>query len=189
MATMRMTTDPTASGDKDYFHFDVGDGVYRRDDKHDGFHLSAWMMPEDAAELVRRWNAPAEIIRLKSGIAAIVAEETLQMRAEIERLLADSDPPVCRLQFPDGNVPGNAREAAEGWKREYDHLRVINAGLLAALQTLVDPAERDMKANQGGDDHEGEPESSGGWWSTSTARAIVEARSAIAKATKPGEEQ
>jgi hypothetical protein len=25
------------------------------------------------------------------------------------------DPPVCRLQLPDGSVPGNAREAAEMW--------------------------------------------------------------------------
>lgn len=31
-----------------------------------------------------------------------------------------SDPPVCRLQFPDGTVPGNAREAAEGWKKWAD---------------------------------------------------------------------
>lgn len=40
--------------------------------------------------------------------------------AMIERLLADADPPVCRLQFPDGHVPGNAREAAEGWHRWYN---------------------------------------------------------------------
>ena len=32
----------------------------------------------------------------------------------------DDDPPVCRLQFPDGSVPANAREAAEGWKACYD---------------------------------------------------------------------
>lgn len=34
----------------------------------------------------------------------------------------DWDPAVCRLQFPDGTVPGNAKEAAEGWKQAYDYL-------------------------------------------------------------------
>ena len=29
----------------------------------------------------------------------------------------DNDPAVCRLQFPDGSVPGNATEAAQGWHR------------------------------------------------------------------------
>ena len=38
----------------------------------------------------------------------------------IERLRADFDPPICRLQFPDGSVPGNLLEAAEGWKRRYE---------------------------------------------------------------------
>ena len=35
---------------------------------------------------------------------------------EYHRMLSDLDPPVCRLQFPDGSVPENVREAAEGWK-------------------------------------------------------------------------
>jgi hypothetical protein len=33
------------------------------------------------------------------------------------------DPPVCRLQFPDGGVPGNAKEAAEGWKKWADEFQ------------------------------------------------------------------
>lgn len=41
-------------------------------------------------------------------------------RKRAEEAEAQLDPPVCRLQFPDGTVPGNAREAAEGWKRWYD---------------------------------------------------------------------
>jgi hypothetical protein len=57
--------------------------------------------------------------------------------------------------------------------------------MLAALTELAAAAERDMKMNQGGDDHEDEPESSGGWWSVRTGRAIAAARAAIAKAEKP----
>lgn len=33
---------------------------------------------------------------------------------------AELDPPITRLQFPNGNVPGNIRECAEGWKAAYD---------------------------------------------------------------------
>jgi NTP pyrophosphatase (non-canonical NTP hydrolase) len=32
------------------------------------------------------------------------------------------DAPVARMQFPDGSVPSNTIEAAEGWKRHYDEL-------------------------------------------------------------------
>ncbi len=48
--------------------------------------------------------------------------------------------------------------------------------LRAALKELREAAEHDMKMNQGGDEHEGEPESSGGWWSTRTFNAIEAAR-------------
>lgn len=43
--------------------------------------------------------------------------------ARVEELERELDPPVCRLQFPDGSVPGNAREAAEGWKRWADEFQ------------------------------------------------------------------
>ena len=50
-----------------------------------------------------------------------------QLKREHQEALAllrsaesELDPPVCRLQFPDGTVPANAREAAEGWKRWHD---------------------------------------------------------------------
>lgn len=33
------------------------------------------------------------------------------------------DPPVTRIQFPDGSGPGNAREAAEGWYRHWVEAR------------------------------------------------------------------
>lgn len=42
------------------------------------------------------------------------AERLLIRIADLEQQL---DPPVCRLQFPDGTVPGNVREAADGWHR------------------------------------------------------------------------
>ena len=62
--------------------------------------------------------------RLRSG--AVIATDQLigalhtDAADEIERLRADFDPPICRLQFPDGSVPGNLLEAAEGWKRRYE---------------------------------------------------------------------
>lgn len=42
----------------------------------------------------------------------------------IELLEGIIDPPICRLQLPDGCVPGNAKEAAEGWKKWADHYRM-----------------------------------------------------------------
>ena len=36
---------------------------------------------------------------------------------ERDRLVQQVDPAVCRLQFPDGSVPGNVTEAAQGWHR------------------------------------------------------------------------
>jgi hypothetical protein len=33
---------------------------------------------------------------------------------------AGDDPAICRLQFPDGSVPGDLLECAEGWKRWYE---------------------------------------------------------------------
>jgi|GEM_PF-3626675 len=55
--------------------------------------------------------------------------------------------------------------------------------VLGALKELADAAEHDMKMNQGGDNHEDEPEGSGGWWSTRTANAITAARAALTRAS------
>ena len=46
----------------------------------------------------------------------------------------DSDSPVCRLQFPDGSVPANAREAAEGWKVCYDECQDFVSRTLEMLK-------------------------------------------------------
>jgi hypothetical protein len=40
-----------------------------------------------------------------------------------EQLRASLDPAICRLQFPDGSVPADVQECAEGWKRAYEELR------------------------------------------------------------------
>lgn len=40
-----------------------------------------------------------------------------ELENNIITLTALVDPSICRLQFPDGTVPGNAKEAAEGWYR------------------------------------------------------------------------
>lgn len=49
-----------------------------------------------------------------------LAKEAESFKQRIAALEAELDPAICRLQFPDGSVPGNAREAAEGWKRWYE---------------------------------------------------------------------
>ncbi len=53
---------------------------------------------------------------------ALATEQTMHAawRKRAEEAEAMLDPPVCRRQFPDGSVPSNAREAAEGWKRFAD---------------------------------------------------------------------
>lgn len=40
-----------------------------------------------------------------------------ELTTERDNLAAICDPPIARLQFPDGSVPGNGRECAEGWHR------------------------------------------------------------------------
>lgn len=54
-------------------------------------------------------------------------------RKRAEEAEAELDPAVCRLQFPDGTVPGNAREATEGWKKWYDEERAIVSRVWKAL--------------------------------------------------------
>lgn len=58
----------------------------------------------------------------------------------------DVDPPVCRLQFPDGSVPGNAREAAEGWHRwaqtYHEQFAAKQADAADWHQTAIQRAER-----------------------------------------------
>ncbi len=49
--------------------------------------------------------------------------EESRLRARLAALEEDLDPPVCRLQFPDGTVPCNAREAGEGWKKWADEFQ------------------------------------------------------------------
>ncbi len=57
------------------------------------------------------------------SMGCIITRAATQAAAdEIERLRASFDPPICRLQFPDGSVPGNIFECAEGWKRRCDKL-------------------------------------------------------------------
>lgn len=66
--------------------------------------------------------AELDLLRQEAGISAAMLRDG-RARAYMEAgvraksvAAPDDDPPVCRLQFPDGTVPGNAREAAEGWK-------------------------------------------------------------------------
>jgi hypothetical protein len=74
-------------------------------------------------ELHKMCPAHGTPIYMDSSHPAWGNREAIKANAELSRLRAELDPPVCRLQFPDGSVPGNAREAAEGWKRVADELR------------------------------------------------------------------
>ena len=56
----------------------------------------------------------------KLRLNCLELEEAKTIADEIERLQASFDPPICRLQFPDGSVPGNIFECAEGWKHWYE---------------------------------------------------------------------
>ena len=52
----------------------------------------------------------------------------------LDQLESQLDPPVCRLQFPDGTVPGNVRECAEGWKKWADEFQRRWKGAEAELK-------------------------------------------------------
>ena len=56
----------------------------------------------------------------KLRLNCLTLVEARAMADEIERLHASFDPPICRLQFPDGSVPGNIFECAKGWKHWYE---------------------------------------------------------------------
>lgn len=93
---------------------------------------------------------------------------------------------IARLQ-----VSGSKEEWQQALKNrqqrdfsEIARLRRVNAELVERLRELAETAEHDMKLNQGGDNHDDEPESSGGWWSSKTENAIREARAAIANARR-----
>lgn len=95
---------------------EFGDG-YRRDAQR-----------REAANIIRA--AIAESSAAKDA-------EIVSLKDRLERAEADLDPPVCRLQFPDGSVPANAREAAEGWHREYQRERTTALSQIDALQREV----------------------------------------------------
>lgn len=42
---------------------------------------------------------------------------------EAERLKSQLDPAICRLQLPDGTVPTDIENCAQGWKQAYDAVR------------------------------------------------------------------
>jgi hypothetical protein len=72
-------------------------------------------------------------------IAWLATEQEMHAawRKRAEDAEAELDPSVCRLQFPDGSVPSNAREAAEGWKKWYDKLRLEAGDLRQELAVLA----------------------------------------------------
>lgn len=59
---------------------------------------------------------------------------------ELEAALAKltAEPPIVRLQFPDGSVPEDLRECAEGWKRHYERK-------LSDWQTMMQQRDRALR--------------------------------------------
>lgn len=91
---------------------------------------------EDAFDFARREGLPEDWDAVEFRRNAIKSYIDAA-EAEIARLLKLLDPPVCRLQLPDGTVPANAAEAAIGWKREYDRLSKDHDAYRAAQPPAV----------------------------------------------------
>jgi hypothetical protein len=82
------------------------------------------LVSRERNEIEDEYILPAKrALAIAEKLPALLAErETLEKERDEWRALysRDLDPPVCRLQVPDGWVPGNAREAAEGWHAAYE---------------------------------------------------------------------
>jgi hypothetical protein len=68
--------------------------------------------------------------------------------AELERL---RDLPICRLQFPDGSVPGNTEEALAGWHRiaqEASRQLKIAANLMATQRESIEQMQQEIKLHR-----------------------------------------
>lgn len=67
-----------------------------------------------------------------------------ELEAALAKLTAEPptceepDPPIVRLQFPDGSVPEDLRECAEGWKRHYERK-------LSDWQTMMQQRDRALR--------------------------------------------
>lgn len=57
----------------------------------------------------------------------------------------DEEDPICRLQLPDGTVPGNNVEALNGWKSAYDALLRSWAELKDRYLALDNEHKRTMR--------------------------------------------
>lgn len=82
-------------------------------------------------------------------------DKALACVAELER---DADPPVCRLQLPDGRVPVNARAAAEAWHAVADKALADLAAERSSMEAQRASNERARKRY----DH-AHPEDAGKW--------------------------
>ena len=75
----------------------------------------------------------AEAIRVSDPETAATIR---RLAFERDGLRSELQSAICRLQFPDGTVPGNAREAAEGWKRWADEFQ-RRAKAVEAIHAVV----------------------------------------------------
>lgn len=107
---------------------------------------------EQRAELARLAGRDKPEYAYQSDIAFVMAalpalladaERLEEVEREHERLLMQIDPPVCRLQLPDGSVPGNAIEgvqmwyaAAKGYLNERDTMRRLLNVAVDALRGI-----------------------------------------------------
>lgn len=67
----------------------------------------------------------------------------LQQRQQhqVERLKAQLDPAICRLQLPDGTVPTDIENCAQGWKRAYEAVRELGNRQSREIENLRDMAD------------------------------------------------
>jgi len=78
------------------------------------------------------------------AFAVVVEDVVAHVAALCARVAYLQDLPLCRVQFPDGGVPGNTEEALAGWHRRAEDLR---HGNVALAQRVADAErERDEQA-------------------------------------------
>jgi hypothetical protein len=78
----------------------------------------------------------ADLLGTKTPLA--IDRKIADKAAELFAGVKQPDPPIVRLQFPDGSVPEDLQECAEGWKREYDFVAGKYDTYLKAMNDQLD---------------------------------------------------
>lgn len=57
------------------------------------------------------------------GEGGHLIDRLIFLDAKLTELESQRDPAICRLQLPDGTVPADIEDCAQGWKRTYETAR------------------------------------------------------------------